>query len=402
MAIVVWPEDDAATDPSSTGSKSAWLARLARWPDLDRPRLAPQATISTEAWWLVVDGLGLRPLVATAVSGGTTAAGAAAELRARLLGAELPEPVLRGLEEATERLGGVSFAVRSSGVAEDLAEWSFAGQYLTELGVPPARLAQAYRACLASAWTENVAAYRAASMGNAVTADMHEPAMAVLVQPMVHDGDGWAGAALSDGVGGVTVEAVRGWGDQLMSGRADPLRWTVAAGEQADGPLVSGITDLVRRAERRLGHAIEVEFALPRGSGDPVVLQLRPHRPTGPVVADSDRLVAAQGTVNGHAVGEGTVSGPVCRLDHPDQIERLRDGGVLVTTSTDPRWVPLLSQVAAVVTDHGGATSHAAIVCRELGLLAVLGCGDATDRLDQDRMVEVRCEGSAGSVRVVS
>lgn len=399
MALVVWPGDDAALDPSLTGSKSSWLARLARWPDGDRPRLSPQATISTEAWWLVIDHLGVRRTVEQAVSGSPDAA---AQLRGALGGAELPSPVRQALQQVAGRLGGVSFAVRSSAVDEDLAGRSFAGQYVTRLGVAPDELADAYRACLASAWTDSVAAYRERSAPGGARPTATSPAMAVLVQPMVHGGDGWAGAALSDGVGGVTVEAVRGWGEQLMSGRADPLRWSVAAAEQAEGALAAAVVDRVRRAERRLGHAVEVEFALRNGDAEPVVLQLRPHHPVGAVVVASDRWVPAQADVNGHAVGSGRVEGPVCRLDEPDQVEQLRDGGVLVTAVTDPRWVPLLSRVTAVVTDHGGATSHAAIVCRELGMLAVVGCGDATARLGQDRHVEVRCDGAVGTVRLLS
>ena len=105
--------------------------------------------------------------------------------------------------------------------------------------------------------------------------------------------------------------------------------------------------------------------------------------------------------MNGRAVGSGTARGVVCRLDDPGEVDRLEPGGVLVTSSTDPRWLPLLDQVVAVVTDHGGLTSHAAIVCRELGLLAVVGCGDATRRLLQGDLVEIRCDGVTGAVRLL-
>ncbi len=225
--------------------------------------------------------------------------------------------------------------------------------------------------------------------------------MAVMVQPMVHLGDGWAGAALSDGRRGVVIEVVRGLGDRLMSGRADPLQWSVAGDETPDGALAASLVDWVRRAEARFGHAIEVEFAVRNDESVPVVLQARPHDPGEWHAAGADHWTGSTGLVNGRAVGSGTTRGVVCRLDDPADLDLLEPGGVLVTSSTDPRWLPLLDRVAAVVTDHGGLTSHAAIVCRELGLLAVVGCTDATRRLHHGDLVEVSCDGGAGAVRLL-
>jgi pyruvate,water dikinase len=134
----------------------------------------------------------------------------------------------------------------------------------------------------------------------------------------------------------------------------------------------------------------------------PVVLQLRAHRAGVPVVAGPDRWASPPGDVSGLAIGSGTVRGPACVLDGPDEMDRLVPGGVLVTASTDPAWLPLLGGLGAVVTDHGGLTSHAAIVCRELGILAVVGCGDATRRLVHGHQVEVRCDGPNGTVSAIS
>jgi pyruvate,water dikinase len=395
MAILVWSDDEAALDPALVGTKFATLARIARWPAEDRPRLVPGAALTTEAWYRVVRQLGAESTLTRARAGDGAASH---ELGIALGEARLPDEVHAALAEVVERLGDggrVALAVRSSAVAEDLAGRSFAGQYVTRLSITDLDSAvQAYRECLASAWRAGTQAYRNTNGG----AGADEPAMAVALQPMVHRGAGWAGAALSDGAGGVIVEAVRGLGDDLMSGRADPLRWAVSAHEQADGVFVRAIVDWVRRAERHQGHAIEVEFAVRPDESVPVVLQLRPHRPSVPQTTGSDRWHSPAGSVNGLSVGTGSVRGAVCRLDGPEQMELLEPGGVLVTSSTDPGWLPLLSELGAVVTDHGGLTSHAAIVCRELGLLAVVGCGDATRRLAHGQQVEVRCDGAAGSV----
>ena len=289
--------------------------------------------------------------------------------------------------------------MRSSAVAEDLAGRTFAGQHLTRLSVSDVGDAvRAYRDCLASAWAEGTRRYRERTADGSPD----DPSMAVIVQAMAHAGDGWAGAAVTDGVGGVTVEVVRGFGDELMSGRADPLRWTVAGGEQADGALAVSVVSWVRRCEQRCGHAVEVEFAVRTDDPAPVVLQLRAHDPATPIVAGPSRWRTVRGEVNGLAIGTGRVRGPVCCLDGPEDMDRLVPGGVLVTDSTDPAWLPLLGGVGAVVTDHGGLTSHAAIVCRELGILAVVGCGDATRRLVHGDLVDVRCDGPTGSVLPVS
>lgn len=399
MPILVWDDDPVATDPELTGTKFASLADVRRWPDEDRPALVAAAALTTEAWWVVVEGAGLRPMVTHAVGGD---AGAADELVAAFGTVTLPEPLTAAIDALVQRYAGAGdahLAVRSSAVAEDLPGRSFAGQYVTRLGVSGVEeVAAAYRDCLASAWRPGIQAYRVTTAGD--VADV--PAMAVAVQPMVHGGDGWAGAALSDGSGGVVVEAVRGLGDELMSGRADPLRWSVEADEWPDGALARSVVTWVRRAERRLGHAVEVEFALAAQQSEPVVLQLRHHRPSSPPPEVAPRWQPSTGAVEGLAVGSGTVRGNVCRLDGPDEAELLEPGGVLVTASTDPEWLPLLVGLGAVVTDHGGLTSHAAIVCRELGLLAVVGCGDATRRLEHAQHVEVRCEGPRGSVLPVA
>lgn len=397
MTLLVWLDDDAALDARLTGTKFASLARLHRWPEPDRPELPAGAAVSTRAWHLVVAHNDLEAPVRDAGRGDDAAAG---HVASALTAARIPDEVHEQLSAAATRLlseGPGELAVRSSAVAEDLPGRTFAGQYVTRLRVRDVpSVVQAYRDCLASAWLPGARRYRART--SAAAQGAHDPSMAVALQAMAHHGEGWAGAALTDGAGGVTLELVRGLGDALMSGRADPLRWTVAGDEEPDGAMATAVVAWVRRAEQRVGHGVEVEFAIRPDVPAPVVLQLRAHDPGARVDHEALRRQGPSGAVNGLAVGSGVVTGAVCSLEGPDQQDRLAPGGVLVTASTDPAWLPLLGSAAAVVTDHGGVTSHAAIVCRELGLLAVVGCGDATRRLVHGEMVEVRCEGPTGTV----
>lgn len=401
VTVLVWLDDDAAVDPQLTGAKFSTLARVGRWPMPDRPEIPRAAAASTHAWHLVVEHNELDALVRRARAGDEDAA---ESLAAALATARLPDQLHSHLTEAATVLleqGPGEIAVRSSAVAEDQDGRTFAGQYVTRLSVRDVDTAvQAYRDCLASAWLPGARRYRARTA--VADAGVDDPAMAVVLQAMAHHGEGWAGAALSDGAGGVTVEVVRGLGDALMAGRADPLRWTVAGDEQPDGRMASAVVGWVRRAEQRVGHGVEVEFAVRPDTPAPVVLQLRAHTAGARFGRAGQRRSVPSGVVNGLAIGSGTARGPVCCLEGPDQHDRLVAGGVLVTSSTDPAWLPLLGSVAAVVTDHGGLTSHAAIVCRELGLLAVVGCGDATRRLVHGDEVEVRCDGPAGSVSSLS
>jgi pyruvate,water dikinase len=192
----------------------------------------------------------------------------------------LPGEVAAAIRAAARRLGGGPLAVRSSGVGEDLPDASYAGQYLSVLGVPTGQLAAAVRRCWASALTGHVAAYRRARGAGP------EVAMAVLAQPMVAAEA--AGVAFSaDPVTGdrdtAVVNAVRGLGDRLVAGRASPDEWVVrgtaatcrAAPEGAiDAQVAADAAALARRVEARLGAPQDIEWAL--AGGELVLLQARP------------------------------------------------------------------------------------------------------------------------------
>jgi pyruvate,water dikinase len=194
--------------------------------------------------------------------------------------APLPGEVSAAVAAAAERLGSGPLAVRSSGVDEDLAGASYAGQYETVLGVPAAELPAAVRRCWASAFTRHVAAYR---RSNGAAGSV---AMAVLVQPMVA-ADAAGVAFTADPVNGdretTVVNAVRGLGDRLAAGSASPDEWVVRAGAATCRAAPEGVIGaeaaadvaaLARRVEAHLGTPQDIEWAL--AGGELVLLQARP------------------------------------------------------------------------------------------------------------------------------
>ncbi|MBD8063325.1 PEP/pyruvate-binding domain-containing protein [Oceanitalea stevensii] len=306
------------------------------------------------------------------------------------------EPELRS---ALRELGGDRFAVRSSALGEDAAQASFAGQLLTRLDVPTTRVAEAVRDVAAS--VAGAAAYTEAT-GRSLGEDV-----AVLVQPMLRPVA--AGVAFTrhpvTGARATVVEAVRGLGEPLVSGRAAPQRWQRGS---TGGLVASGTPDVLTEAhaeavveraeqvEKMLGGAQDVEWALD-ADGVVWVLQARPVTTDAPAL-DETAARSARPLVSGTAAGPGTATGPLRGLAGLDDFARFRAGDVLVCRSTAPAWVPVLSRAAAVVTEVGGILAHAAIVARELGIPAVTDVPAAT-RLPDGALVTV--DGTAGTITLL-
>lgn len=159
--------------------------------------------------------------------------------------------------------------------------------------------------------------------------------------------------------------------------------------------------------EDHYGTPMDMEWAKDGRTGEIFLVQARPetvHRRREASLLRTYRIRDAGGPpaeplVKGLAVGDAIAAGPVCNLSSPAEIDRFVDGSVLVTKITDPDWEPIMKRAAAIVTDHGGRTSHAAIVSRELGVPAIIGTGDATARLRDGMTVTVSCaQGDEGFV----
>lgn len=345
-------------------------------------------------------------------------------------------------------------AVRSSATAEDLPDASFAGQQETYLNIRGERaLLDACRRCYASLFTDRAIAYREAK-----GFDHLKVALSVGIQQMVRSDMGGAGVMFSidtetgfDKV--VLINAAWGLGENVVQGAVDPDEYEVfkplledeahvpiigkKRGEKAQkmiyakadtsSPLATAPTKNVpaSKAERaafvltdgeiltlsrwaciiegHYGQPMDIEWAKDGLTGEMFIVQARPEtvqsRREASAVKTYRITQAGRKLVAGVSIGEAVAAGTVCVIESPRDIDRFVDGAVLVTETTDPDWVPIMRRAAAIITDHGGRTSHAAIVSRELGLPAIVGTGNATHLLHDEQEVTVSCaEGSDGFV----
>lgn len=331
--------------------------------------------------------------------------------------------VRQAYDSLAERAGAVdlSVAVRSSATDEDLPSASFAGVYDSYLDVVGGEAVVArVLDCWSSLNTARAAAYRSDRSGPG------GPEMAVLVQAMAPTNR--AGVALSDdpldeGSDRIVIEVVHGRGADVVGGSVVPDRYVVDSAntlmsvEPADptaGRVLSDrealdVAGVVRSIAELRGGAHDVELAL--GSDRRIwILQARPL--TGAHAAPSELepnparepgefAPAGEIVLTGVGASSGVAVGRVRVLHHSSEAVDLLDGEVLVAERTDPGWIVAMRLAAAIVTDAGGVTSHAAIVSRELGLPCVVGAGAATVELVDGDVVIV--DGGAGTVaRVVT
>ena len=374
-------------------------------------------------------------------------------IRRAILAAELPsalaEAIGAGYRRLEERYGSeCDVAVRSSATAEDLPEASFAGQQETYLNVRgEEELLEAVRRCFASLFTNRAISYR-----HDQGFDHLDVALSVGVQKMVRSDRGCAGVMFTlDTETGfpdvVLINAAWGLGENVVRGAVNPDEYyvfkpTLAQGFQAivarqlgskerkivyseEGAKRTTREVEVGRAERcrfcladaevlalaRLGCTIEahygrpmdIEWARDGDSGELFILQARPETVQSTRrgnVLESFRLQKkGPMLVRGKAVGSRIGAGRALVIREAQQIARFEKGAVLVTGMTDPDWEPIMKKAAAIVTDRGGRTCHAAIVSRELGIPCVIGTGEATARVPDGAEVTVCCaEGETGTV----
>jgi pyruvate,water dikinase len=303
-----------------------------------------------------------------------------------------PDPrELRALAAVASR-----WAVRSSATVEDGVRRSYAGMFSSELDVPPPGLAGAIARVQSSAGSARVAAYREQAGPDAAAVGI-----AVLLQPFRSPAR--SGLWLGREPGRGRLEWVDGPGDALVSGTVTP-HWE----EWADGSPVrtSGLPPLgspgqpagaaCLSAQAALGQLADLEFAM--AAHGVVWLQFRPVT-SSLLAAPGDSGLAGGPVVRGTPAAGGRATGRARFLTGPAD-PGWEPGGVLLTERTDPDWVPLMAEAAALVTAQGGMLCHAAIIARELGVPCVTGVGTAAlRRLDGGLAVTV--DGTAGTVTVV-
>ena len=345
-----------------------------------------------------------------------------------------------------------SFAVRSSATAEDLPDASFAGQQETFLNVVGIEaVLHKMKEVFASLYNDRAISYRV-HKGFA-----HEGvALSAGVQRMVRSDLGAAGVMFTiDTESGfdqvVFITSSYGLGETVVQGAVNPDEFYVhkpmlSAGKRAvirrnlgsklvqmvfsspeekaaDGKLVKtvdvpteqrnrySLTDedieqLARYAlviERHYGRPMDIEWGKDGTDGQLYILQARPETVKSQQHGKTElryKLKSSSAVLaEGRAIGQKIGTGPVRLVHRLSEMDQVQPGDVLVTDMTDPNWEPVMKRASAIVTNRGGRTCHAAIIARELGIPAVVGCGDATERLNSGTLVTVSCaEGDTGRI----
>ncbi|MBI4948085.1 phosphoenolpyruvate synthase [Candidatus Berkelbacteria bacterium] len=364
---------------------------------------------------------------------------------------ELPADLVRAIEKAYGEMDEGPVAVRSSATAEDLPDASFAGQQATFLNIEgKEQLIKAIRECWASLFEARAIYYRTVNKF-----DHMKVGIAVPVQKMVQSevsGIMFTVDPVTEDTTKITIDAGLGLGEAIVSGSVTPDHYVV---DKADFKIVSKeigaqewqiirdtspgaggenvhrnltpeqmknpkLTDEQIVALAKIGKQVEDHYGKPQDTewayegGSFYMVQARPVTTLGekkanekdeaPEIKENKSLVDAPTTdlakaeiiLSGAAASVGLRSGPVKIIHKPTEIDKVLEGDVLVTEMTSPDYVPAMRRAAAIVTDTGGRTSHAAIVSRELGIPCVVGTGTATHTLKTGMVVTV--DGAQGKI----
>ena len=453
--LIIWLNELRREDGAKVGGKNSSLGEMIA--NLESQGIAVPGGFATtaDAYWHYVDSNDLRAKIAGTMqdlkADHSNLAKIGQKVRDMLEHAEVPpalaEEVKRAYAEMAEDGEQARVAVRSSATAEDLPEASFAGQLESFLNVQgEGALLHTLRRCYASLFTDRAIAYRVNN-----NFDHMEVALSVGIQRMVRADKAGSGVMFSiDTETGfprtVLINAAWGLGELVVQGIVDPdeyivfkpflddeskkpivekkvgakeRKMTFGAGKQPlktvstakseqhkfvlDDDEIMTLARWAARIEKHYGQPMDIEWAKDGLNGNLYIVQARPE--TVQSRRDQGKLQAyslkerGEVLVKGLSVGASISTGAVQKLDSPAEIDRFKEGSVLVTGMTDPDWVPIMKKASAIVTDHGGRTSHAAIVSRELGLTAIVGAGDATLHLEEGAEVTVSCaEGDTGFV----
>jgi pyruvate,water dikinase len=377
-----------------------------------------------------------------------------AEIRQWVLDTPFPMDLTIAITEQYQRLvadssADMSFAVRSSATAEDLPDASFAGQQETFLNIVGLEnIMHAIKEVFASLYNDRAISYRVHK--GFLHADV---ALSAGIQRMVRSDKGAAGVMFTlDTESGfrdaVFVTSSYGLGETVVQGAVNPDEFYVhkpmlAAGKKAvvrrnlgskmikmtfAAEKVAGkstitedveealrhqfsindeeVMELARYAmiiEKHYGRPMDIEWGKDGVDGKLYILQARPETVQSQAAAGKQEKFKLKSfskvLASGRAIGQKIGVGPVRIVKDPKEMDQVKPGDVLVADMTDPNWEPVMKRASAIVTNRGGRTCHAAIIARELGIPAIVGCGDATETLTEGDIVTVSCtEGDTGHV----
>ena len=459
-ALVVPFENLRMTDVEAVGGKNASLGEMiSHLPTGVKVPTGFATTAHAFRAFLQFDGLSeriKRRLARLDTDDVRALAVAGAEIRAMVEAQPFPHDLEQAIRIAFATLVAgapdASFAVRSSATAEDLPDASFAGQQETFLNVQGIEeILHKMREVFASLYNDRAISYRV-HKGFA-----HEHvALSAGVQRMVRSDLGTAGVMFTiDTESGfedvVFITSSYGLGETVVQGAVNPdefyvhkpmlragkraiirrslgskliqMQFTTAQEKTSSGKLVKttdvptelrnrySLTDadveqLARYAlviEQHYGRAMDIEWGKDGLDGQLYILQARPETVKSQSAGKAEHRYKLKGRgtvlVEGRAIGQKIGTGPVRLVHHIREMDKVQAGDILVTDMTDPNWEPVMKRAAAIVTNRGGRTCHAAIIARELGIPAVVGCGDATSHLKDGMLVTVSCaEGDTGFV----
>ncbi len=452
---VVWFRDLKKTDVNLVGGKNASLGEMisnlngagVTVPDgfattASAYREFLEQSGVNERIYKALDALDVNNVVALAETG--------KQIRQWIMDTPFPEALEKAIRDAFKTMQGghadLAVAVRSSATAEDLPDASFAGQQETFLNVRGAdAVVKATHEVFASLFNDRAIAYRVHQ-----GFDHKHVALSAGIQRMVRSETGASGVMFSlDTESGfrevVFITASYGLGETVVQGQVNPDEFyvhkpTLAAGRSSilrrnlgskaikmiyakdGGKLVSTVeVDKDERArfcitdeeveslsrqcviiEQHYGHPVDVEWAKDGDDGKLYIVQARPETVKSRQSNTMERyLLNEKGKVlvEGRSIGHKIGSGKAKIINNLREMDKVQPGDVLVTDMTDPDWEPIMKRASAIVTNRGGRTCHAAIIARELGIPAVVGCGDATDIITEGLAVTVSCaEGDTGLV----
>jgi len=460
---VIWFDALGMEDVKRVGGKNASLGEMIRGLAAAGVKVPGGFATTAEAFrqFLHHDRLGERInglLKGLDTDDVTALAAAGATIRQWVVDTPFPEPLDNAIRAAyrkmTEAHGGdLAVAVRSSATAEDLPDASFAGQQETYLNIRGLEsVLTAIKHVFASLYNDRAISYRVHN-----NFDHADVALSAGIQRMVRSDIGASGVMFTlDTESGfrdaVFITGAYGLGETVVQGAVNPDEFyvhkptlaagrpailrrnlgskaikMVYAGDGAEGEAHDATTqtvdvedeqrqrfcltdaqveDLARIAvtiEKHYGRPMDIEWALDGEDGELYVVQARPEtvesRNDGQIIERYHLKAEGTALVTGRAIGQKIGAGPVRVIKDVRDMHHVQSGDVLVTDMTDPDWEPIMKRASAIVTNRGGRTCHAAIIAREMGIPAVVGCGDATEVLKDGTEVTVSCaEGDTGHI----
>ncbi len=449
MQSIIWFDDLTRQDLALVGGKNASLGEMTGLAKTINAGISPGFAINAHLFRAFIRRNNLITTIQTCMdeyrAGTQTLAASGQWIRQQILAGTFTQAekddIAAAYRTLCERAGQADVAVRSSATAEDLPEASFAGQHESYLNISgEAAVLDAVHRCYASLYTDRAIVYR--QENGFSDADV---ALSVGIQAMVRADLGAAGVMFTLDTGSgfnqvIELSATWGLGETVVQGAvvADQYlvdkRFLDSAATATLVPIISktpgsklvkmiygdaGNTHIVDTSaqersqtvladheiltlarwgleiERHYGCAMDIEWAKDGNNQRLYILQARPE--TVEASRDSGFLFhyamdqSTEPLLIGASVGNAIASGKAVYIDNPGDADEFPEGSILVTHRTDPDWLPLMRKAAAIVTDTGGTTSHAAIVSRELRVPAIVGAGNATTLIKSGDMITVDC-----------